>query len=345
MFRVCALFGAFLTLVLPPASALRAQQAGPFTPHDGMRITRAYTSDYGPDAEEFNIISSVSPKSFIINYSDTRGIVARRKVRTRDRERSRGYMLGFGEGLPELIKGSTTLGISSAVLEELRNEGGAVLALFYDTTLRPMKGELRLEEDGFTVPVLIEDEVVDVPAVRASGFFKRGIHHARGEFVFLDNRRQPLLIEYRIHFSFEQRPRTVRLTRITAGRSQLAAMEHTLRTLKRLKLYGIHFDFDRASLRREARALVADIALMLEQNPDWTLRIEGHTDAIGSPGYNLELSQRRAQAIADTLIQRHGIDPYRLAADGLGQTQPIATNDTLHGRALNRRVELVRTDR
>ena len=322
-----------------------AAQYVSFKPHEGMRITRAYTSDYGPDAEEFNTISSVTGNSFVIQYSDTRGIVARRKVRTKDRLRARGYMLGFNERLPELIKGSTTLGISAAVLQELRFEGRASLALFYDTSLRPMKGELTLIEDGFTVPMLLEREVINVEAVRASGVFRRGVHHARGEFIFLADDEEPLLIEYRIHFSFERRPRTVRLTQITAGDSQLAAMEHTLRTLRRLKLYGIHFDFDSDRLRPEGSALVADIALMLDNNPSWTLLIEGHTDSIGSAGYNLDLSDRRAAAIARALAGRHGIDPGRLETDGFGQTKPIASNNTLEGRALNRRVELVRTDR
>ena len=79
-------------------------------------------------------------------------------------------------------------------------------------------------------------------------------------------------------------------------------------------------------------------------NPVWTLNIVGHTNSIGKAGYNQKLSAQRAASVKAALVKR-GIDPSRLAAAGAGPGQPKADNTTLTGRALNRRVELTRTDR
>ena len=76
----------------------------------------------------------------------------------------------------------------------------------------------------------------------------------------------------------------------------------------------------------------------------WTLEITGHTDSIGEPGYNVQLSKRRAESVKADLIRR-GVAANRLSTDGVGAAEPKATNKTLQGRAINRRVELTRTDR
>ena len=91
-------------------------------------------------------------------------------------------------------------------------------------------------------------------------------------------------------------------------------------------------------------ALIKDISLTLTHNPTWTLQINGHTNSIGDQAYNQKLSAARAKAVADALIKR-GIAARRLQTAGLGSSQPKSDNSTLQGRALNRRVELVRTDR
>ncbi len=80
----------------------------------------------------------------------------------------------------------------------------------------------------------------------------------------------------------------------------------------------------------------------MARRPDWELSIEGHTDNIGSDSDNLDLSRRRAAAVKDALVARHRIAANRLATGGYGESRPRDTNDTLEGRARNRRVELVR---
>lgn len=85
------------------------------------------------------------------------------------------------------------------------------------------------------------------------------------------------------------------------------------------------------------------IAQVLRRNPSWRLNVEGHTDNIGGDAYNQALSERRAAAVKRALLQRYQISPDRLTTVGYGATRPKDSNDTLEGRARNRRVELVRT--
>lgn len=71
------------------------------------------------------------------------------------------------------------------------------------------------------------------------------------------------------------------------------------------------------------------------------VEIQGHTDAVGAAGYNMRLSQSRAEAVREYLLANFDLDPERLAAKGYGETYPIASNDTDEGRARNRRVQFV----
>jgi outer membrane protein OmpA-like peptidoglycan-associated protein len=77
----------------------------------------------------------------------------------------------------------------------------------------------------------------------------------------------------------------------------------------------------------------------MKQYPQTTTTVEGHTDAIGSDAYNQGLSERRANAVRDVLVEQHGIDVNRVSAVGYGESRPVADNDSESGRAINRRVE------
>lgn len=106
----------------------------------------------------------------------------------------------------------------------------------------------------------------------------------------------------------------------------------------------IHFEFDRATIRPISYPILDDVASLLARNPQIAhVRIEGHTDWIGSDAYNQNLSQRRADSVRNYLIQK-GIAPDRLIAVGFGETRPIADNNTVLGRAKNRRVEFTVLD-
>ena len=85
--------------------------------------------------------------------------------------------------------------------------------------------------------------------------------------------------------------------------------------------------------------MLDEAARILMDHPDLRVSVEGHTDAMGSDAYNQALSERRAQAVKRYLVSA-GVDASRLETMGYGESQPVASNDTEDGRAMNRRVEL-----
>jgi len=108
-------------------------------------------------------------------------------------------------------------------------------------------------------------------------------------------------------------------------------------------LEGVNFASGSADLLPESIDVLLELAFTLQENPERRIEVRGHTDSTGSPAVNLDLSQRRAQAVRDALIDM-GIDPGRITAVGYGQDFPIADNSTRAGRAKNRRVEVYNLD-
>jgi len=105
---------------------------------------------------------------------------------------------------------------------------------------------------------------------------------------------------------------------------------------------SIKFDFNSDKLQEGSFASLDQLYALLQKYPGSRLIVEGHTDNVGSDEFNLKLSQRRADAVKSYLVAK-GIDAARIAAQGYGETVPIASNDTEEGRAINRRVELIFT--
>ncbi|WP_112309405.1 OmpA family protein [Pseudogemmobacter bohemicus] len=117
-------------------------------------------------------------------------------------------------------------------------------------------------------------------------------------------------------------------------------MEETLARDGRIAIYGILFDFDSAEILPESKEQIDQLAAMLQDSATLQVLIVGHTDGKGAFDYNLSLSQRRAQAVADALAAQ-GIAADRITPAGAGMVAPVATNRTEEGRAKNRRVEIV----
>ena len=102
---------------------------------------------------------------------------------------------------------------------------------------------------------------------------------------------------------------------------------------------AVNFDTGKATIKRESNAVLDQVAKLLSAHPEVKrVRIEGHTDSVGSASLNRDLSRRRAAAVVQYLIGK-GVDRKRFESAGYGEDQPIATNDTALGRAKNRRVE------
>jgi len=102
---------------------------------------------------------------------------------------------------------------------------------------------------------------------------------------------------------------------------------------------GLMFDVNKATLREESRANLAELATILNKYDDTNILLEGHTDATGSDEYNLELSRKRADSVSNYLATR-GVFSNRFTIMGYGESQPIADNETEMGRQQNRRVEV-----
>jgi len=101
----------------------------------------------------------------------------------------------------------------------------------------------------------------------------------------------------------------------------------------------VTFDTNSAALRPGLYSEIDRVAGVLTKYPDTLIRVEGHTDSVGSETYNMDLSIRRATAVKNLLVQR-GVAENRIEVIGFGKTMPVATNDTEAGRMKNRRVEI-----
>lgn len=102
-------------------------------------------------------------------------------------------------------------------------------------------------------------------------------------------------------------------------------------------LQGVTFEFNSSVLTNESRPVLDAVAADLKRYPRLKIELQGHTDSVGNDAYNLQLSQRRAQAVRDYLIAQ-GVGAEQLTARGFGESVPVADNSTEEGRAQNRRV-------
>ena len=201
-------------------------------------------------------------------------------------------------------------------------------------------------------PVLLNNQRVSLPAVHAQCTTDDGL----ADFYFLDDLDNPLALAWKLGGSD-----TLQLVKISypsqpaaspaAGSSSAQAgsgggggqqIEQELKQTGQAEVYGIYFDFASDKIKPESEPVLHEIADALTHNPAWKLRVEGHTDNIGGDEYNLTLSQRRAEAVKLTLVTRYHIAADRLTLRALAPPGPKKPNDTLAGRARNRRVELVR---
>jgi OmpA-OmpF porin, OOP family len=109
----------------------------------------------------------------------------------------------------------------------------------------------------------------------------------------------------------------------------------------RVALYGILFDTGKADIKPESKVALEEIAKLLRAEPNFKLRVVGHTDNQGSLESNIALSKRRAEAVNAALASQYGVSAARLSAYGVADLAPVASNSDEAGRAKNRRVELV----
>ena len=138
-----------------------------------------------------------------------------------------------------------------------------------------------------------------------------------------------------------RRDAEARQLRMQEELAQIAATKAESRGIV-VTLPGIFFDTGKTTLKAGAKKTLDRIAAELAGDSDIKVAVEGHTDSVGKPEKNMELSQKRAEAVRDYLVSK-GVPDANITATGKGETEPVATNKTVAGRQQNRRVELVIT--
>ena len=283
-----------------------------------------------------------------------------RDVSGNDRARARTYKYMFSTGTQE-YPGTTALGTSAAVINELRSTGKAaitfdgktaglgnllsgILALLPDgDSQKPAdpyfsgSGTVRaVESKPVPYSMMVNDSLVSLAAWHVRGDFGEGTTSVPIDWYILDDPANPLTLRFDIG---KDKLEIIRIAFPLDNPAKL--LETSLQHDHRAVIYGIYFDFNSATIKPQSAAVLETIAQVMKKNADWALTVEGHTDNIGGNAANQDLSARRAAAVRTALIQL-GIADRRLLASGFGASAPRDTNATLAGRARNRRVELTR---
>jgi outer membrane protein OmpA-like peptidoglycan-associated protein len=347
-----------LALALPSVAAAQVPPvpgAARVPLREGLTIVTAI-SDVQGDFESIKRVVRTDARSIRVQYSAQvrrQGVLLRadvsRTVLRADLETARDYQGYFYGAGPEIYTGSTALGVSAGVLGDLKTKGQAEIRVpaagMAGAEGIMLSGVLtRVEPAPVPFKVIVNDEPTALPAVHARGRLGDGA----AEFWILDDPENPLALRWVIGVS-RQQLQAIKLsypvdppTGAFAASTGAARIERDLAKEGRAVVYGIFFDFGSDGIREESDSVLAEIARALRENPAWSLSVEGHTDNIGGDSYNLDLSRRRAAAVKRALVARFEVAGSRLQTSGYGASRPKDTNDTLEGRARNRRVELVK---
>ncbi len=201
----------------------------------------------------------------------------------------------------------------------------------------PIPCVLHREGSDVVFPVLVNNQPADLPAMKVTCKPEGSDHE--GQLLLLDDPEIPLILS--VGSTAGGHAQITRINWDLPNKNE-SGLAQELEKVGRAKVYDLYFDFRSDVLRPESDKVLFEIAQVMTQHPDWALGVEGNTDSIGGDKYNLDLSQRRAAAVKNALVKQYRIAPQRLETTGFGASHPIDTNDTIEGRARNRRVELVR---
>jgi outer membrane protein OmpA-like peptidoglycan-associated protein len=192
----------------------------------------------------------------------------------------------------------------------------------------------KAEANDVGFPVIMNDKPVELPAIHA---VCKSDQDELNLWV-LDDAQNPIDLA----FSTKMGNGRGQVVKINFPEDQpVNHIEQALKQTGHAQIYGINFDFASATIRPQSKPILAEIAKAMKDNPAWKLSVNGHTDNIGGDASNLELSRKRAAAVVEALTSQYRIMENRFTSAGFGASQPIDTNDTIEGRARNRRVELV----
>ena len=362
-----------------PTSTAASGSAAPAPLKVGMLVVTAI-ADMSGDYESFKQITKVDKDGVSLTYKSehpksggggTTPSAAKpetnisRTVLINDLVSAHDYAEIFGDNDPPSFPGSTAISASRDVLAELKQKGMTSFSFRPDglkgalssavnllsgiagidpksigdgSLAKASKEECPLQRVGdgpVAFPVLLNGEATKLPAVHAHCTTDDG----PADFYILDQPDYPLMLSWELGQG--SKLQVIKIS-YPAEKKSTPKMEQDLEEKKKVEIYGIYFDFASDRLKPESTPVLDEIAQVMEKHPDWKLSVSGHTDNVGGDAYNLDLSKRRAAAVKQALVTRYHIAPDRLSTNGYGASSPIDTNDTLEGRARNRRVELTR---
>ncbi|HKS77120.1 MAG TPA: OmpA family protein [Terriglobales bacterium] len=271
------------------------------------------------------------------------------------------YLTETHQSLPQIVPQTTTFSVSRKSFQALKTSGKFTILYqeFEDFSGRmvpvPRTAELTRAEPGdIHYPVILNRQPTTVPVIHVRGRFQfsgsdkvRELYKSRddldalggdGEIFVLDDAANPMVLQFGFGPVFQMRVISVS----SPEEKPKPQIEDALANEKKAVIYGIYFDFNKASIKKESEPVLKEIADAMKNHPDWVLTVNGYTDNIGGDAYNLDLSKRRAEAVKQALVSQYNIARSRLTPGGFGAASPVDTNDTLEGRARNRRVELIR---
>ena len=295
-----------------------------------------------------------------------RDVVSQRRVMAQDLATAHEQVLYYSGQDPHVFPGTSSLRISTEVFKQLKTADGTPFKYHVNPTpsmqglvsnllskAQSDSGNLSLQDilgggstlvectlqrastDDIAYPVILNDKPVELPAIH--GDCKSDKDDL--QLYILDELNDPILLAGSSkfgHFNGE-------VVRISFPQEKtINPIEQDLKQSGRAQVYGIYFDFASATIRSQSQAVLTEIAKAMKDNPTWKLSVEGHTDDIGDDATNLDLSRRRSAAVVQALNTQYRITSARFTSQGFGASRPVETNDTLEGRARNRRVELVR---
>jgi outer membrane protein OmpA-like peptidoglycan-associated protein len=324
------------------------------------------------DAESDFIIRSVSAASLVFEDSGVAAVGLDMKYKghpdfnetvcAKDLVEGEAYATGWTvKSLKEPITPGLHPGVSRILVpitkfNELKSSGSTKWAfVFYDYIdaiteweLLAWKGTFtRVEPDDVPFPLIINDERVNVPAIHVHADMK--VIETAGRFgprdqpvdaYILDDPSTPVMLSWMMGEDMKQDDAfKVQVIRVTYP-SDKPTIEQQLEKNRKAITWGINFDFNSDTIRPVSEPVLKEIAQAMVDRSGWKLTITGNTDNIGGHKYNLDLSQRRSASVKKALVERYLVDANRLSTGGEGDSAPIDTNDTLEGRARNRRVEL-----
>jgi OOP family OmpA-OmpF porin len=133
----------------------------------------------------------------------------------------------------------------------------------------------------------------------------------------------------------------VQIEELDTDKIDVATVTSQLQNEGRFAFYGIHFDTNSATIKEGSEEALEMIANYLKDHPNQQVLLVGHTDNTGDFQHNVQLSQKRAEAVVDLLTKNHSIKATQITPIGVGMSAPVASNKDEAGRALNRRVEIV----